>query len=270
MTRLVSEWIMEMEESAADWNDVLKAHISMDFIDLAAKVSGRSRLELEQSSGREKVAVVPITSGLGTIGSFAQSVAAIVRAMGFQSFVTEKTDVDGLYEAYVKDAGFVFMADDDRYIALNRKKGVIGDNNIATASGYSEALLALAGFPDGARGKRIAVLGYGIIGRLMAAYLAGKGAVIYVYDKDLRVKTDAEDAGYRWIDDAEDLRNFKFIADATSEGDWLGVELLHEEAVIAAPGIPLSLTEEAQTKYAGRYIHDLLEIGTAGMLGLAL
>ncbi len=270
MTRLISEWIVEMEEKAADWNDELKDRTGLDYIGLAATVSGRMPIELEQAASHCKVAAIPITSGLGTIGSFAESVAAIVRAMGFDAFVTEKTDVDGIYEAYAKGADILFMADDDRYIAMNRKNGAVGDNNIATAAGYAEALLALAGSSDCADDVQIAVLGYGIIGRLLATYLAGKGASISIYDKDIAKKDVVEAAGYGWIGDKEKLKSFRYIADATSEGGWLSSDLLHEEAVLAAPGIPFSLTEEAQEKYKGRYIHDMLEIGTACMAGLAI
>lgn len=273
MTRLISEWIMEMEETAADWNAALKRQIGLDFIDLAATAAKRSTEELKTAALTETVAVVPITSGLGTISSFAESVAAIVRTMGFRVFVTKCTDVNGIYEAYEKGAGIVFMADDDRYIALNRKKGSIGDNNIATAAGYVEALMSMAGLPqncNGIRDVQVAVLGYGVIGQLMAAYLTEKGALISVYDKDIKKKAAVENDGYRWIGSTEELKQYRYIADATSEGNWLSADLLHDEVCIAAPGVPLSLMEEARQKYEGRYIHDFLEIGTACMMGFAI
>lgn len=270
MTRLTSEWICDIEEKVAGWNGELKRKTGLDFIDLAAKCSGRSRTEIVNASEKYSVAVIPVTSGLGTISSFSESVAAIVRAMGFNTIVTENTDVNGIYEACVRGAEILFMADDDRYIAMNRKTGSIGDNNIATASGYAEVLLALAGMSEGARGAKIAVLGYGIIGQLMASYLTGKGAVVSIYDKDMSKKSVACEAGHTWIEDPEGLREFKYIADATSEGNWLKSSFLHEDTVIAAPGIPFSLTSEAQKKYEGRYIHDFLEIGTACMIGGAI
>lgn len=270
MTRLASEWIYDIEEKASGWNEELKTKIGLDFIDLAAKFSGRSRAQIVKASEEYSVAVIPVTSGLGTISSFSESVAAIVRVMGFNTIVTENTDVNGIYEAYVKGADILFMADDDRYIAMNRKTGAVGDNNIATASGYAEVLLALAGMPEGAEGARIAVLGYGIIGRLLASYLTGKGAAVSIYDKDVSKKSAVEAAGYAWIEDTEGLKEFKYVADATSEGNWLRSSFLHEDTVIAAPGVPFSLTAEAQQKYAGRYVHDLLEIGTACMIGGAI
>ncbi len=46
--------------------------------------------------------------------------------------------------------------------------------------------------------------------------------------------------------------------------------ILHVDVRIAAPGLPLSLDDEAREALKGQYVHDLLEIGTAGMLGLVI
>lgn len=267
MTRLITNWISDMEASAAGWNYELKRMTGADYIGIGAMVSGWTEESIREAAECEKVAVVPVTSGLGTISSFAESVAAIVKAMGFVAFVTEGTDVNGIYEAHVKDADIVFMADDDRYIALNIRDGSIGDNNIATASGYVEILNRMAG---NIAGRQVAVLGYGIIGQLMAEFLSEKGALIAVFDKNPDKKHSVIKDGYQWIEDAAELREYKYIADGTSEGNWLNEDMLSEDVLIAAPGIPFSLTETAQEKLEGRYIHDLLEIGTAGMLALAI
>lgn len=267
MTRLITDWISDMEVRAAVWNEELKRLTGKGYTGIGAMVSGWSEESICEAAECEKVAVVPVTSGLGTISSFAESVKAIVKAMGFEAFVTEGTDVNGIYEAHVKDADIVFMADDDRYIALNIRDGSIGDNNIATASGYVEILNRMAG---GVSGQKTAVLGYGIIGQLMAQFLADKGADVAVFDKNPDKKHSVVKDGYQWIENVDELRGYKYIADGTSEGNWLNEDMLSEDVLIAAPGIPFSLTEVAQEKLEGRYIHDLLEIGTAGMLALAI
>lgn len=272
MTRLITEWISDMEDTACNWNEQLKEMTGLGYIELAAQVSGHSVEEILEAADTMKVAAVPITSGLGVIGNFAESVAAITRAMGFDSFVTETADVNGLYEARVKDADIVFMADDDRYIALNLNKGKIGDNNIATAAGYAEILVNMAG---GLEGSPVAVLGYGIIGQLLADNLAKAGAAVGVYDKDESKREAVENAGLKWLI-GEDLRDYHYIADATNEGGWLTLGDLtaadddSNDVLIAAPGIPLSLNEEAAGALRGRYVHDMLEIGTAAMIGFAL
>lgn len=272
MTRLITEWISEMEDTAATWNEELKDISGLGYIDLAAAVSGHSITEILEASETMKVAAVPITSGLGVIGSFAESVAAIVRAMGFDAFVTEATDVNGLYEAKVKDADIVFMADDDRYIALNMHTGAIGDNNIGTAAGYAEILRNMAGGLDD---RPVAVLGYGIIGQLLAGNLAKAGARVGVYDKDPAKKELVDADGYLWLE-RDELKEYHFIADGTCEGEWLSLDDLAKDeegkpdVIISTPGIPLSLDEEAKETMEGKYVNDMLEIGTAVMLGLAI
>lgn len=267
MTRLTSDWISEMENTAALWNNRLYNRTGLDYVKIAALVAERKEEDILQAADKYRIAVVPVTSGLGTITSFSESVAAIVKAMGFDAFVTEATDINGIYEAHLKNADIIYMADDDRYIALNVKNGKVGDNNIATAYGFTEILNKMAG---GVSGKDIAVLGYGIIGQLMAEHLAAKGAKVAVYDKDINKQRQVLDGGHLWIDNINDIKNYRFIADGTSEGEWLDEKMLADDVLIAAPGIPFSLTAAARQNIEGQYIHDLLEIGTAGMLGLAI
>lgn len=276
MTRLITEWISDMEETAADWNDRLKAYTGMGYMELAAAVSERNVSDILHASETITVAAVPVTCGEGIIGNFAESVAAIVRAMGFKAFVTEYTDVDGLYEAKVRDADIVFMADDIRYVALNLINGNMSENNMATAYGYAEILRTMAGARDGGMNgaltdKPVLVLGYGIVGQLMAERLTSMGGRVAVYEKDETKKVQVDSDGYLWVNRKE-IAEYNLIADATCEGGWLSADELYEESsvLIAAPGIPLLLDEKSAENLKGRYIHDMLEIGTAVMLGLAL
>ncbi|MGI6767279.1 MAG: 3-methylornithyl-N6-L-lysine dehydrogenase PylD [Lentihominibacter sp.] len=276
MTRLITDWISDMEENAADWNEQLKDYTGMGYIELAAAVSGTDVSDILNASETIAVAAVPVTCGEGVIGNFAESVAAIVRAMGFKAFVTESTDVDGLYEAKVRDAGIVFMADDFRYVALNLINGKMSENNMATAYGYAEIMRNMAGARDGGmtgalNDKPVAVLGYGIVGQLMAERLASHGARVAVYEKDETKKAQVNSDGYLWINRKE-IAEYNLVADATCEGGWLSADELHDESsvLIAAPGIPLLLDEESANKLEGRYIHDMLEIGTAVMLGMVM
>jgi 3-methylornithyl-N6-L-lysine dehydrogenase len=274
MTRLITEWIKDLENTAFGWNEQLISMTGCGYNKLAASVSGLSEEQQAEAFSEYKVAVVPITSGLGEIESFPQSVAAITSAMGFNSFVTSATDVDGIWEAKRLGADVLFMADDNRYIALNMRNGRIGDNNEATGKGYAQLLLEFA--EAECAGRRLpesgntAVLGFGIIGRTMTAYLMEKGIVPAVYDKDPGRREDVLSMGAEWIDDAAELRKYSYILDGTSEGGWLSSEMLADDVLIAAPGIPFSLDDKSSRKLEGRYLHDMLEIGTAVMMGLAL
>lgn len=267
MTRLKTEWISQIEGSAALWDQKLKKDIGMGYLEIAAAVSDRSTGELKQRAKETKAAVVPVTCGEGVINTFSESVAAIVSVMGAETFVTENTDVNGIYEAAVMGADILYLADEDRYLALNIKSGQTGDNNIATAKGYVALLEQMAG---GLQGKQAAVLGYGMVGRLMCASLKLKGAKPFVYDKSRFYQKDAEAMGYTWIADISQLKDFTLIADATSEGGWLSSRFLNDDVRIAAPGLPFSLDDEACGKLSGQYINDMLEIGTAAMFGLVL
>ncbi|MDD4200348.1 MAG: 3-methylornithyl-N6-L-lysine dehydrogenase PylD [Eubacteriales bacterium] len=267
MTRLISDWIQDMETTAAEWDGRIKEITGKGYIELAAECSGHSVKRIQNAAASLKVAAVPITSGLGVISSFAESVAAIVSAMGFETFVTERTDVDGFFEAHVKGADICFMADDDRYIALNINNGHLGENNISTVKGYRYLLESVAGGLDG---KAVAVVGYGIIGQLMADELALKGASVTVFEQDNDRLTKAAEAGFGTCDDNKSLSAFSYIAECTNTGKWMDAAGLKEDVFIAAPGIPLSLNQKSAEVLEGRYIHDMLEIGTVVMLGYAI
>jgi pyrrolysine biosynthesis protein PylD len=46
--------------------------------------------------------------------------------------------------------------------------------------------------------------------------------------------------------------------------------MLSPETLIVAPGIPLGLDEEAAEQFKDQLVHDMLDIGTATMLAMAL
>lgn len=273
MSRLTTQGIRDLERAAPNWDKTLRERTGLGFIELAASVSGRDIGEIRAAAKTMKIAAVPVTSGLGVIGRFSESVAAILRTMGFETFVTDRSDIGGLYEASCRGADIVFLADDERYIALNLRSGRIADNNIATVAGYMQVLRAMSG---GLEGKSAVVLGYGVIGRLFAERLKQAGASVAVYERSIALREMVENDGFSWIYDhnTEDpkrvLSRYACIADATNEGDWLRAEDFHEQALFAAPGVPFSFDEASEEKLGNRCIHDLLEIGTVSMLGLAL
>ena len=305
MTRLTKENIRSIEATSHEWNRYLKTHTGLAYIDIASKVSGKSVAEIEKAAEEYTIRVVPITTGLGVIDFFSDSITAIIKTMDFSVKVTNNSDVDGLYEACKDEADIVFMADDNRYIALNLKNGRIGENDYATANGYIEILESCVNTeidrkkigtqteqsqsrPSIAQRNRllasqqgrpiqqemlpypVLVLGYGPVGKEMAVALKKKSALVTVYDKDPGKLITAKKHGLKTIEFDSEIKNFKLIADATNEGGWLGKDMLDDEALIVAPGIPLSLDKQAQRKFTGRFIHDNLEIGTVSMLGLAL
>jgi len=263
LTRLITEWIMDMEEGCQKRDLELKAKTGLSLLEIAAAAAGKEPEALRRLAGDGLlVAAVPVTAGLGVIGQFAQSVAAIIKTAGFDCFVTEATDVDGIHEAHVKNADIIFLADDRRFVAINTRERKIGENNMATAAGYGAALEAMMKKQGHSlTGARVLVLGYGPVGRQAADFLAGKGAQVTVFDKN-------PDAGQPFA--LDEIKNFQFVFEATPESGWLTPELLHPNGIIAAPGIPLGLNDTATRQFKDRLVHDMLDIGTATMLAMAL
>lgn len=269
MTRLKTEWIQNIEHDVKKWDASLKELTGAGLWELAMRGNGGNS-EIEKERGRCRVGAISITSGQGVISTFAESVAAIVDALGFEVYVSKKTDVNGIYEARNWGADIVFVADDDRFLALNLKNSYLGENDRGTARGYVEALRGMMeknGLGDIA-GRKVLLLGYGRVGREIEAYLLNKGAEPVIYDRDKDIQKELE--GKQSIDSADKIKEYDLIMDATSTGPWISKDMLHPEALIAAPGIPFSLDEEAKKHFQGRWIHDKLPIGIAGMLVSAM
>lgn len=267
MTRLITDWILDIQDTIRDTERELKSKTGLSYAALAAKVSGCSANDIERAAREIKVAIVPVTTGLGIIGSFAQSVAAVAGVMGFQSCITKNTDVNGLYEAYQGRADLVYMADDNRFICINLNKKKMAENDYATAMGYTAALEGVLG---SFVGKEILILGCGNVGLEFIKLLRKKGASFAVHDTSGIRLAMARKEDAPCIVSPDEIKRYKYIIDATSQGGWLHTDMLHPEAWIAAPGIPLSLDEDALEVYKDRLIHDPLQIGTASMLGLSL
>ncbi len=267
MTRLITEWIEDIKDKVREKEAGLKQITGLSYVAVAAKSSGWSISDIERAARQIKVGVVPVTSGEGIIGSFAESVAAVTSTVGFRSFITECCDVSGIFEAHKREADIIFMADDDRYISFNLNRKKMTDNNAATAAGYLTALEEAQG---PLIGNEVLLLGFGILGQEFLKRLLKRGIRVTGYDVDENRLKAMGWSGATLLEKEEDMKRFKLVIDATSQGSWIHSGMLHPDAWIAAPGIPLSFDEETRTEYEGRLIHDYLEIGTAAMLGFTL
>ena len=266
MTRLTEDWIINMETEMKDYERSLLEKTGMTLTALAAAASDVPIDKLALLAENTRVGVIPFTSGLGVIGSFSESVAAICSSLDFNAFVTKATDADGLYEACRHGAEILFMADDNRFIALNIKTGVMAENSRATALGFVEALRGAAiSLAD----QQVLVIGCGVVGQEALFRLLAMGANPVVFDHNPKVLKDMADRGYEVIADAGQIAAYPLVYDATSEGGWLTAAMLHPDVMIAAPGVPLSLNQEAFERYQDRLIHDCLPIGVATMLAMA-
>ena len=231
----------------------------MDLKTLAFRAIGKDSSDYDLSL--YTTAAVPITSGLGIIGGFSLSISAILEGMGFKSFVTSGTDVNGVFEALEDEADIIFAADDKRYLAYNRRTGAYSHNSFGTAAGYAEALDGASG---GLRGKEVLVVGAGLVGTQAVKILAEKGALVsvtdLVYEKSARL---AHLYGATALEDvSEAISSHIYILNA-SPGLIKG-DLIAEGAIISSPGIPYAFDAEGESR-AKTIIHDPLDIGTAVM-----
>jgi len=259
MTRLKEDWIEDIEKNISDCQDYLKEKTGRNFRTIIQGYIWPCQTL--------KVAVIPVTQGQGIIGHFTESVASIIRIMDFEVFITDETDVAGIYEATCKNADVIFMADDSRFIAWNLKTGQMADNNMATAVGYVNVL-------EGAlitlENKEVLLLGYGIVGEEIQKALMAKKACVTVYDYDLIKQKKICKEGIKIIKTKEEIKAFEFVIDATNTGEWIKSGMLHDKAWYFSPGVPLSLDKAANEQIQGRIIHDYLQIGVATMLAMVL
>ncbi|HKK96407.1 MAG TPA: 3-methylornithyl-N6-L-lysine dehydrogenase PylD [Anaerovoracaceae bacterium] len=262
MTRLKTEWIEDISGRMSLYNETLKQRTGVDLSGLMSISFELREDTLYNEKMHRKVCVVPITQGEGLIDKFSESVANVINSMGFEAFVTKNTDVDGVYEATLKGADIIFMADDIRYMALNIKNGKKGENDYCTALGYVDVLFQMAKYRNRKIGKGdILILGYGNLGKHAEKILLERKFKPKVYDKLENVNQSIK---------MEEIKDYEYILDFTNEGGWLDIEKLNKDVLYASPGVPLSLNNKTVKKLKDKAVYDVLEIGTAIMLGSAI
>ena len=259
MTRLTPDLIEGVPDDRIDLDSRLLKMTGKTVKGLALEAAGLQEGDIDLT--RYRVAVVPITSGLGVISGFSASVDAIVRRLGMQSYVTSGTDVNGFAQAVEDDVDIIMMADDNKFVAYNTRTNCQTDNSYGTAMGYSVALKNAAG---GLEGKDVLVIGAGFVGSWAVRILKGMGANVTVTD----ILEDKANA----LRDAYGVEVSTDIGSALPAHDYIlnaapvsfPGNLIRKGAVISTPGVPHYFDAEARAK-AKAIIHDPLEIGTAVM-----
>lgn len=259
MTRLTSDVIKGIPETISSLDAALERVVGANLRHLACDAAGIRAEDICLES--YTAAVVPVTSGKGVITGFSQSVAAAVREIGMHAFVTENRDVTGMAEAYSSGADIIFMADDERFIALNTRARMFTDNIRSTAKGYVAALKSVAG---SLTGRTVLVLGAGRVGTAATEYLLEEGADVEVADivedkAKLLEKKHGSVKARRSVEDA--IRDNMLILNA-SPGRISG-DLIREGSIISSPGVPYAFDREGEAK--ATIIHDVLSLGVAVM-----
>lgn len=264
MTRLTEDDVRGLMEGLARFDAGLRSLAGVDIRTVALHACGIDDASLLPGA---RVAVVPVSSGLGIIPRFSRCVAAVLEYLGCDARVVRQPDVKGLQEAVDGGAEVVMLADDDRFVALNVHRGVCADDDPCTAHGYVAALEIAA---DGLQRRPVLVLGQGPVGRAAAKRLLHLGAEVLVVEPDLERAQFARGAGARIVTLDEGLRSATLIVDATPAPDLIGELAISEGTIAAVPGVPSAFTLAAQARLGVRHIHEPLALGVAVMAVEAL
>jgi len=258
MTRLTNDLVRDIISSLDKADKMLTSITGMNLLELSYDAVDVRKDEM--SLNDLKVGVVPITSGLGIITQFSESVAEIIKMLGMDAFVTSTYDVTGFAEAISRGSEIVFMADDVEFVAFNVKTGRYTNNSYSTAAGYVSALKGAAG---GLEGKEVLVLGTGRVGSFAVEIMSRMGAKVSVFDidekkvKDLQRRFDVTP----FSDVKEAISSHSLILNASPAP--IDGRYIKQQTVISSPGLPFGFDEEGMKK--AKIIHDPLNIGVAVM-----
>jgi pyrrolysine biosynthesis protein PylD len=266
MTRLREEDLRSIGKDLNAYDAELVKKTGLNLKGIALRAVGIAEDQMDAALSAHNVAAIPITSGQGRIGGFAETVGEILRHMGASVIRTSAVDVEGMAEAIERGAGIIFLADDRRFIAMNLPLKRAVDNGEATARGYGTALELMAGT---LRDKRVLVIGAaGNVGWHAVGFLIARGAKVSAYDPDQdRLHALAPGVQVEVVRNLDkSLREHTIYLDASPAADIIQAKYIGPETTISAPGIPLGVTQEAYGLVQERLIHDPLQIGVATML----
>jgi len=268
LTRLKEDDVVKIATTLEAYNTELVKMTGCTLREIAVKAVGK---DFSADNARKtNVAVIPMTCGQGIIEGFVESVASIIGYLGFNAVITKSKDAGGVAEAVQSGSEILFMADDDRFVAVNVKTGKVSDNGEATGKGY---VAGLAQMCDGLEGKKVLVIGAGPVGTGAAFALMRFGVEVSIVDINLsasqRLAGELIKQGYAAkietdLDDA--LGRHSLLVDACPTGAIIMKRHIKENTRIAAPGIPLGVQAEGVAQLSNRLLHDPLQIGVATML----
>ena len=271
MTRLTTHDIRHIGAQLADYDTELIKKTGCSLRGIACHAAGVQESDFEKVCKDLLVGIIPLTFGQGIIGGFCDTVASIVAHIGCSAFVAEVADVAGLAEAYEKKADIIMLADDDCFIAVHTPSRQVIDNSEATGKGFAAGLSLMV---DDLRKKDVLVIGCGPVGCASTQALVKLGSRVSIYDINLsrsenlanRIKQllNTEIHIVKKLDHA--LTKHQFIVDATPANDIIRSQHVTSDTYISAPGVPIGLDSEAQSKIANRLLHDPLQIGVATMV----
>jgi pyrrolysine biosynthesis protein PylD len=271
VTRLITTDISDIAANLKNYDSELVARTGCSLSGIACRAAEIDEAQIKNLLPEIRVGIIPISSGKGVIGGFAEAVLDILLHMGANAFVTRTTDVAGIAEAFEKKADIVMLADDERFVALHIPSRSIADNSVCTGKAFATGLRLMAG---SLKGCEVLVIGCGPVGRSATETLIRMGARVSVYDVQAEplkewVKTIAQTADSKIqivekLDPA--LQRHRFFVDASPACDIIHAHHIAPDTYVSAPGFPCGLDAEAREKLSNRLLHDPLQLGVATML----
>ncbi len=267
MTRLIQDDVVKIAPTLEDYNAELVRMTGCSLREIATYAVGRK--VGEEYAQKPKVAVIPMTCGQGIIEGFVESVASIISYLGFDAVITKSRDAGGVAEAVQNGSEILFMADDDRFVAVNVRTGKVSDNGAATGKGYVTGLMHMC---DGLEDKKVLVIGAGPVGTGAALALIRFGAKVSIFDIDLsasqRLAGELIKQGYAATIETNlegALGRHCILVDACPTEEFIMLRHISADTMIAAPGIPLGVQVAGVAQISNRLLHDPLQIGVATM-----
>ncbi len=271
MTRLTTNDICDISPGLAGYDAAVKKATGKSMLGIAAHSWGEDEACIAKKLKRLRVDVIPVTAGQGVITDFTNTVAAILGFLGCDARVSEESDASGLAAAYELETDAVMLADDFRFVGINLNTRRVVDNSLVTGRVFAAALDLMAG---GLCEKPVLVMGCGPVGAAGAWALAEAGAIPVLYDTDT---TAARKLRQRLINKsgltnivvldtlARRFSDYSYILEATPSAESIPDELISDRPRLAAPGVPLGVSQKGARMLGSGLVHDKLELGVAAM-----
>ena len=280
MTRLKPSDITDIALSLDAYETRLRRIVNHSLWEIACRAASlKDPVWVRRQFRAIEIRIVPVKSELGIVGGFTDAIRDIVSHLGFASACTAERDVAGLAEAYGEQANLVFMADDRQFVLFDLDRRTLVDNMVATARGFVCGLELMA---DGLKNRTVLVLGCGALGTFAVCRLLQCGASVRVCDIDATKPPLLIDRVRKAVSNLADsrikiesgfvrsLNEHRLVVDASDGANIIGRGDMGPDVLIAAPGMPCGITEEAMEQYPDQILHDPLQLGVATMLALAL
>ena len=252
----------------AKYDQELQLQTGRTLLGIACHCYGVSETKIKSRANSFSCDVIPVTAGQGVIGDFSATVCAILQFLGFPARVSRQSDTTGIALAFEKKASAIFMADDHRFVGINLRTRLVADNSEATGGVYSAALDLIAG---GLKGRDVLVLGCGSVGAAAVRSLLSFGAKVALHDQfyPAAASLHKKIVGKQEIVIEKELNrgigSYRYIVDATPADRIIPDNQITEDIFLAAPGVPLGISDKGSKILNNRLIHDKLELGFAAM-----